>query len=266
LHRPTYSKGKAHLSVTQLINSPKIVALTKKFDDEIEQDVSEMVWSIFGTAVHGVLEHGKDDNHRVEERLHAEVDGWKISGAIDLQIINEAGIDIRDYKTTSAWAVMNEKIEWEHQLNIYAWLVETVKKTPVTGTAGMPLIVRDTPRRRSRRSPSNYGRWKSGLPLSVAVSMSIRPVSLRWRPTAICPPVRLMRCGKSQPCGRSRRPAVSGLSLSMSLSLKPVPPWRRPVRVTRSKCVRAVALGVKLSAQSTIVASNGASIRRVNEN
>ncbi len=146
LHRPTYSKGKAHLSVTQLINSPKIVALTKKFDDEIEQDVSEMVWSIFGTAVHGVLEHGKDDNHRVEERLHAEVDGWKISGAIDLQIINEAGIDIRDYKTTSAWAVMNEKIEWEHQLNIYAWLVETVKKTPVT-SVGIVAIIRDWNRR-----------------------------------------------------------------------------------------------------------------------
>jgi hypothetical protein len=27
LERPTYSKGKANLSVTQLINSPKIVAL-----------------------------------------------------------------------------------------------------------------------------------------------------------------------------------------------------------------------------------------------
>ena len=38
LERPTYSKGKAHLSVTQLINSPKIVALTKKFDDELEQE------------------------------------------------------------------------------------------------------------------------------------------------------------------------------------------------------------------------------------
>jgi len=34
LDRPTYSKGKANLSVTQLINSPKIVALTKKFDEE----------------------------------------------------------------------------------------------------------------------------------------------------------------------------------------------------------------------------------------
>ena len=57
LDRPTYSKGGANISATQLLNSPKIVALTKKYDDEIEQDASEMVWSIIGTAIHGVLEH-----------------------------------------------------------------------------------------------------------------------------------------------------------------------------------------------------------------
>jgi hypothetical protein len=146
LERPTYSKGKAHLSVTQLINSPKIVALTQKFDEELEQDVSEMVWSIFGTAIHGVLEHGKDDNHIVEERLHATLDGWRISGAIDLQIKNDNGLAIRDYKTTSAWAVMNEKVEWEQQLNIYAWLVQTVKETPVTDI-GIVAIIRDWSRR-----------------------------------------------------------------------------------------------------------------------
>jgi hypothetical protein len=154
LERPTYNKGKAHLSVTQLINSPKIVALTQKFDEELEQDVSEMVWSIFGTAIHGVLEHGKDDNHVVEERLHATLDGWRISGAIDLQIKSEAGVSIRDYKTTSAWAVMNEKLEWEQQLNIYAWLVETVKQAPVTDV-GIVAIIRDWSRREASKN-ENY--------------------------------------------------------------------------------------------------------------
>jgi hypothetical protein len=142
LARPTYSKGKAHLSVTQLINSPKIVALTQKFGDQLEEDVADMVWSIFGSAVHNVLEHGKDASHVVEERIHASLDGWNISGAVDLQIKNEEGISIRDYKTTSVWAVMNEKIEWEYQLNIYAWLVEKVKKVPVTDL-GIVAILRD---------------------------------------------------------------------------------------------------------------------------
>lgn len=154
LERPTYTKGKAHRSVTQLINSPKIVALTQKFDADLEQDVSEMVWSIFGTAIHGVLEHGKDDNHIVEERLHATLDGWRISGAIDLQIKGEAGLSIRDYKTTSAWGVMNEKVEWEQQLNIYAWLVETVKKTPIIDI-GIVAIIRDWSRRDAAKN-ENY--------------------------------------------------------------------------------------------------------------
>jgi len=146
LDRPTYSKGKAHLSVTQLLNSPKIVALTKKFEDEIEQDASDMVWSIFGSAVHNILEHGKDEEHIVEERLHKEYDGWHISGAIDLQILNPDGIDVKDYKTTSAWAVMNEKIDWENQLNMYAGLVEDVKQVPVT-SVGIVAIIRDWSRR-----------------------------------------------------------------------------------------------------------------------
>jgi hypothetical protein len=144
--RPTYSKGRANLSVTQLINSPKIVALTQTYQDELEEDVADMVWSIFGSAVHTVLEHGKDDNHIVEARLHAQLDGWHISGAIDLQIETPEGIQIRDYKTTSAWATMNDKVEWEQQLNIYAWLVEKVRNVKVLDL-GIVAIVRDWNRR-----------------------------------------------------------------------------------------------------------------------
>lgn len=148
LDRPTYNKGKAHLSVTQLINSPKIVALTKKFENDIEQDVSDMVWSIFGSAVHNILEHGKDANHIVEQRIHKAYDGWNISGAIDLQIVNSEGIDVRDYKTTTVWSVLNEKIDWEVQLNMYAGLIEDIKKVPVT-SVGVVAVMRDWNRRES---------------------------------------------------------------------------------------------------------------------
>jgi hypothetical protein len=98
------------------------------------------------------LEHGKDDNHIVEERIHAELDGYKISGAIDLQIKGDNFVDIKDYKTVSVWSVMNEKIEWEQQLNIYAWLVEKVKVTPVTDL-GIVAIIRDWSRRDASRNP-----------------------------------------------------------------------------------------------------------------
>lgn len=132
VERPTYTKGKAHMSVTELLSSPQIVQLKAKHSDDIVVDVTDMIWSIFGTAVHTVLEQGKDANHIVEQRLHADIDGWHISGAIDLQVVTDEGIEINDYKTVSVWAVMNDKPEWEQQLNIYAWLVETVKKTPIS--------------------------------------------------------------------------------------------------------------------------------------
>lgn len=144
--RPTYTKGGAHLSATELISSPRIVQLRKKYDDQIEVDVTDMVWSIFGTAIHGVLEHGRDENHLVEERLHSILDGWSISGAIDLQITDGDGVIVSDYKTTGAWSVMNEKKDWEYQLNIYAWLVEKVKEKQVKKLE-VVAIIRDWNRR-----------------------------------------------------------------------------------------------------------------------
>ena len=141
IKRPTYSKGKAHLSATELINSPQIVQLKHRHWDDIEVDASEMVWSLFGSAVHSILEHGKDKNHIVEERMHLEFQGWNVSGAIDLQEVDEdGGIHIRDYKVTGAWSVRNEKQEWHDQLNIYAWMVEKVKSKPVKSLQIIAII------------------------------------------------------------------------------------------------------------------------------
>jgi hypothetical protein len=131
LERPTYSKGKAHISATELLNSPRIVQLKRKYWEHIETDASEMVWALFGSAVHNILEHGKGENHIVEQRLNTEIDGWRLSGAIDLQEEDKDGaISIKDYKVTGAWSVMNEKRDWHNQLNVYAYLVEKeVQKT-----------------------------------------------------------------------------------------------------------------------------------------
>lgn len=143
LHRPTYSKGNANLSVTEMMSSPRIAQLKRRHWNDLTEDASSMVWSLFGSAVHHILEHGKSDNHIIEQRLFAEVDGWKISGAIDLQEINEDGtITISDYKTTGAWAAQNGKEDWEKQLNVYAFLVEANKKVPVSKLQ-IVAIIRD---------------------------------------------------------------------------------------------------------------------------
>jgi hypothetical protein len=150
VERPTYTKGKAHMSVTELLNSPQIVQLKAKYSEQIEVDVTDMIWAVFGTAVHHVLEQGKDPNHIVEQRLHSEIDGWHISGAIDLQIVHEDGIEVNDYKTVGAWAVMNEKPDWEQQQNVYGWLVRREKKKNVKGVKIIALI-RDWNRREAER-------------------------------------------------------------------------------------------------------------------
>ena len=146
LARPQYSKGKANLSVTELMSSPRIVQLKRRHWEELTEDASDMVWSLFGTAIHNILEHGKDEHHIVEERVFTQVDGFTISGAIDLQEVYEDGTVLSDYKTTSVYAVMNQKIDWEYQLNCYAYLLHkakgvTVKKLQIVA------IVRDWARR-----------------------------------------------------------------------------------------------------------------------
>ena len=146
IRRPHYSKGNSEISVTEILSPPQLVLLRRQHAEDIEQDASDMVWSLFGSAVHNILEHGKDDHHIVEERLFTTFEGWSISGAIDLQTLVDGKVLIADYKVTSAWTVQQEKQEWIDQLNLYAWLVERVKGDKV---AGLQIIgiVRDWSRR-----------------------------------------------------------------------------------------------------------------------
>ena len=96
-----YSRGKSDLSVTQLIDSPRVRILKQRHAEEITEDASEMLWSVWGTAVHTMFEQHEPDGHIVE-RLYATVGDWVISGAIDLQRSEADGsVTILDYKCTS---------------------------------------------------------------------------------------------------------------------------------------------------------------------
>lgn len=145
IRRPQYDKGDSQISATEILSSPRIVQLKRKHWDQLTEDCADMVWSLFGSAVHNVLQHGKDDHHIVEERVFIEFEGWKISGAIDLQEVYEDGTVISDYKVTSAWTVMNEKSDWHNQLNLYAWLLRMKGKT--VKALQIVAIVRDWNRR-----------------------------------------------------------------------------------------------------------------------
>jgi hypothetical protein len=113
-----------------------------------------MVWALFGTAVHSVLENSKQSEDSItEERLYSTVSGWVLSGAIDRQEVKDDNITIVDYKVTSVWSVIYGKPEWENQLNCYAYLVNdkhAFNKSKVTNLK-ICAILRDWNRRDAER-------------------------------------------------------------------------------------------------------------------
>lgn len=128
-----YSSGGARRSVTGLIGPPRMHVLKRQRHDEIEQDISESVWLLLGKAVHKIMEMGATDEV-VEERLFARVNGWLISGAIDVQR-SDGGTAVLDYKCTSVWTYVRNpegKHEWIAQQNMYAWLIRQSKQEEVS--------------------------------------------------------------------------------------------------------------------------------------
>lgn len=156
LSQSKYSKGDARISITGLMGSPRINILKQKHHEDIEVDVMDRLWAVFGTTVHTLLEEGAQDleDYIAEERIDTEIDGWKISGGIDVQHMADGSVGIRDWKVTGAWAVMNGKDDWEKQLNSYAYLIEKEKGLRVRDIK-IGAIIRDWKRFEMERN-ANY--------------------------------------------------------------------------------------------------------------
>lgn len=109
-------------SVTTILKDVREILLTRRHNDEIEQDVADMIWLILGTATHSVLENSKEEETEFkEEHFVEEVEnGYKLSGQADLY--NAEKKMITDYKTCSAWKVIyNDFEDYRKQLLMYAW-------------------------------------------------------------------------------------------------------------------------------------------------
>lgn len=119
----TYSRGEAAISITGLVGPPRIRVLKNKFDDELEEDVADRIYSLLGQSVHAILERAalKGVEGLFEKRFFMDVLGWKISGQMDA--IYENGL-VQDYKLLSYYKVSDGvPYEFEAQLNCYAALL-----------------------------------------------------------------------------------------------------------------------------------------------
>lgn len=115
-----YTKGKAHISITGLIAPARIRVLEKLHKDELEEDVSDRIFSLLGQVMHGILERANKDALS-EKRFYADVDGITISGQLDAYY--SSGL-VQDYKLVSLYSVKDGvKPEYEQQLNCYAALL-----------------------------------------------------------------------------------------------------------------------------------------------
>ncbi len=110
--------GGGDISVTKLIDSPQRRQLWRQHEADIEEDVSERIWSLLGQAVHHILERAGTDT-MVEERLYAEVDGWTLSGQFDR--LHLASKTLSDYKVTTTYKAKGDD-NWTRQLNVLRWL------------------------------------------------------------------------------------------------------------------------------------------------
>ena len=145
-----YTRGGAAFSVTQLLAPPRIGALIEKHFDEIEEDVSSRIWSLFGQAMHTVLERASTTGV-TERRLSIEVEGVTVSGGMDRY---HDGL-LQDYKFVTAYKFKDLTVapEYEQQLNAYAAILRAsghpVKELQIVG------ILRDWSKMDALKDP-NY--------------------------------------------------------------------------------------------------------------
>ena len=125
-----YDAGDSDISVTTLLQPPRKVALGKQYAGQLIEDASKRVWAVMGQSVHKLLEMaGPAPGRIIEQRFFGGMEGWKISGQVDLMETDEDVTTLSDWKYMSVWEVIHArefeggvKPEKTAQLNMLRWL------------------------------------------------------------------------------------------------------------------------------------------------
>lgn len=156
-----YTYRDKRYSITSLLDPDRVMMLKRRHNDEIEQDVSECIWLLFGTVTHYALETGIElkENEYVEEHLEYTFEnGYTLSGIID-----HVYDYVDDYKTTSVWTVIygSNNEHWRKQLQMGAYL--HYKKHGVWKDTGRIIAILKDWNRRESEIKTDY----PGLPVAV---------------------------------------------------------------------------------------------------
>lgn len=118
------------VSATTLMKPTRATLLTIRYADRLQQDVSDLIASRVGNAIHDSIERIETDGVQKEVRVMATMDigpvTYKVTGKFDVLTQEENGtFTLRDIKTTSVWSyILGGKDEdYERQLSIYRYLL-----------------------------------------------------------------------------------------------------------------------------------------------
>lgn len=158
-----YNKGDCDYSITGLLRPPRIAQLEREHDSELEEDVSDRIWSLCGQVVHGILERA-ERTAMAEKRLYAEIAGKRISGQLDRFVIIDK--KLQDYKFITTWKIKSGvPKEYEEQQNCYAWLLR--QNSYEVAKSELVCILRDWNRSASLRQEDYPPHHVSILPVKL---------------------------------------------------------------------------------------------------
>lgn len=143
------------MSVSDLINPPRIVQLTRRHPDELVLDASEIRDRILGTGLHHVLESAPDFNAIKECRIVVHVHGKDISMKADrIELIKPREWRIRDYKSHKAMAViLGSKPTETMQVNFYRIGYEALFGISITEGV-LEVLIKDWIKENALRDPT----------------------------------------------------------------------------------------------------------------
>jgi hypothetical protein len=123
-------------SVTQLQQPLKVFVLWQRHDTDIILKASDLIFILFGSAMHEVLRKGANnlDSILSEKRLEWDFEGYRITGGYDAFEVGLEDNILTDHKATtvSTWIYGDRVKDFTHQLNCYKLLAELNGYPPIT--------------------------------------------------------------------------------------------------------------------------------------
>lgn len=138
-----YTEGR--YSVTEVLGGTCEAILKRRHADDIEEDVSDRVWAILGTAVHEILRQAEASETQMQEnwlsmKLEGLASGYELSGIFDLY--DDSTGTVTDYKTAGTIKWQKQEFEdYRMQTLLYCWLLQQIGFASWNGE--IVMILRD---------------------------------------------------------------------------------------------------------------------------